>query len=97
MKRSDLLTLKKSSKILIKDKGSRKTKLFWLKTIANKKFIEIKEIPPPLGFIWLWALLWFGKSGISFVKGFINNLVNNQLSEALIKRIKNIFKIIILW
>ena len=95
MKRSDLLILKKSSKILIKDKGIRKKKLFWFKIIAKKKFIEIKDIPPPLGFISLWALLSFGKSGISFLKGFINSLVRSQLNEALIIRIKVIFKIII--
>ena len=37
--------------------------------------------PPALGTIFLWALLWFGISGISFVNGFIKDLVKAMLNK----------------
>ena len=92
----NLLKLKKSSKKLTILKGKRKKNVCWLKIIANTKFINIKDIPPPRGFNLWWALLLFGKSGINLLKGFINNLVRNQVRNILnesIKRIFNIFKV----
>ena len=42
--------------------------------------------PPALGTMFLWALLWFGISGISFVNGFIKALVKAMLNKMLVKK-----------
>ena len=60
-------------------------------------FAKINDKPPPLGFIILWELLSLGISGINFLKGFINNLVNDQLKMKLKNNMRGIFKIILLW
>ena len=61
------------------------------------RFARINDKPPPLGFIILWELLWLGISGINFLKGFINNLVNDQLKIKLKNIMRGIFKIVLLW
>ena len=43
-------------------------------TIENKKYINIKTIPPPLGLLMMWELLSFGLSNKYFLKNFIDDL-----------------------
>ena len=74
-------------------KGIKNKKFSWLNILLVIKLEIIKDNPPPLGLIMLCALLLLGMSGIIFIKGLINNLLNDQLKIKLEIRIKNIFKI----
>ena len=84
---------KKSSINPVMLKGIKNKKFAWLNILLVIKLAIIKDNPPPLGLIILCELLWFGISGIITLKGFIINLVINQLKIKLQIRIKEIFKI----
>ncbi len=88
-----LLILKKSSAKPVKLKGIRDKKLTWLKILLVIRLVSKKDNPPPRGFIKLCELLWFGISGIIFLNGLIENLVNVQLKIKLVINIRAIFKI----
>ena len=74
-------------------KGIKNKKFSWLNILLVIKLEIIKDNPPPLGLIILCELLWLGISGIIILKGFIINLVVNQLKIKLQIKIKEIFKI----
>ena len=88
-----LLIFKKSSTNPVRLRGINDKKLTWLKILLVIRLVRINDNPPPRGLINLWELLWFGMSGIIFLKGLIINLVNDQLKIKLESSIINIFKI----
>ena len=42
--------------------------------MENKKYINIKTIPPPLGLLMMWELLWLGLSNKYLLKKLADDL-----------------------